>query len=149
MIEDSVDMLKVAADRQFVLNLPTEPVVVTVDQHLVAVAISNVLENAVKYSPLGSTIEVSVTEPSANVEITVTDEGGGVAEADRERIFDRYYRADNATGTTGAGLGLFLVRSILKAHGGTVHYTAAPAGGGRFVIRLPNTDAEMPMGIPA
>lgn len=141
MVEDAVGMLRAAAaDRRFVLDLPGEPVVVTVDQRLVGVAISNVLENAVKYSPVGSTIEVSVAEGAEDVEIAVTDQGPGVAEGDRDRIFERHYRAGNAAATSGVGLGLFLVRSILEAHGGTVRCTAGPAGGSRFVIRLPAAD---------
>lgn len=138
LMEDSVEMLQAAAvDHKFDLELPDDPVVVRADPRLAEIAVNNLLENAVKYSPAGSTVTVTVAATEDGAEITVTDQGAGVPEADRQRIFEKYYRAGTSVGTSGSGLGLHLVRSILDAHGGSVSYAVGPQGGSRFVIRLP------------
>jgi len=148
IVEDVVDMLQVAsADRRFALDLPDGPVMANADLRLMVVVVSNVIENAVKYSPEGSTVGVAIDATPAATEIVVADEGPGVAEEDRERIFDRYVRAANAAHITGAGLGLYLVRSILEVHGGSVRCRAGPAGGSQFVISLP--PCPVPARVPA
>lgn len=142
VVEDTVDMLQAAsADHRFALDLPDGPVMVKADLRLIGVVVSNLMENAVKYSPAGTTVGVAVGETPGGIELAVTDQGPGIAEADRERVFDRYVRADTSAGVTGAGLGLYLVRSILAAHGGSVECRAAPGGGCRFVVRMPSAAA--------
>ncbi|WP_193182287.1 sensor histidine kinase [Nisaea sediminum] len=143
LVEDAAEMLKTAnQDRPFDLDLPETPVILTADPRLLEVAISNVLDNAVKYAPSGTPINVSVTSDENSAEITVTDQGPGIVASERERIFERYYRSEeNARGTRGAGLGLHLVRSIVTAHGGTVRCDGGSSGGTRFLIRLPLTSS--------
>ena len=144
MIEDTVEVLKAApGDRRFRLDLPDEPVTATVDARLMAVAVNNLMENAVKYSPPGSTVDVALSVAPAGIRIAVTDQGPGIPASERDRVFDRYYRLDSAASTSGAGLGLFLVRSIVEAHGGQVTCEAGPGGGSRFLIDLPAADAGM------
>jgi two-component system, OmpR family, sensor histidine kinase MprB len=105
---------------------------VQVDPVLVERAISNLLDNAVKYSPNGAPIEVTVR----GGEVVVTDHGPGIADEDLPRIFDRFYRSATARSKPGAGLGLAIVREAAEAHGGraTVENTA---GGARFRLSLP------------
>jgi two-component system sensor histidine kinase MprB len=93
-------------------------------------AVWNLLENAGKWTNGGGTVEVAL----ANRELTVRDHGPGIAAEDRERIFDRFYRAPAARSLPGSGLGLAIVREVAEAHGGTV--TAEDAPGGGAILRL-------------
>jgi two-component system, OmpR family, sensor histidine kinase MprB len=110
------------------------PTVVEADAVLVERAVSNLLDNAVKYSPPGAPIEVSVR----GGEVIVADHGPGVAEEDLPRIFDRFYRSAAARSKPGAGLGLAIVREAAEAHGGTATVESG-AGGARFRLTLPAT----------
>ena len=110
------------------------PTVVRADPVLVERAVSNLLDNAVKYSPVGAPIEVTVRDG----EVVVADHGPGVAAEDLPRIFDRFYRAAAARGKPGAGLGLAIVREAAEAHGGTATVESG-AGGARFKLTLPAT----------
>jgi two-component system sensor histidine kinase MprB len=121
-----------APQATFVTSLT--PTKVHVDPVLLERAVSNLLDNAVKYSPEGAPIEVIVREG----EVIVADHGPGVAEADLPRIFDRFYRAAASRSKPGAGLGLAIVREAAEAHGG--HATVeSSAGGARFKLTLPST----------
>ncbi len=93
-------------------------------------AVSNLLDNAAKWSPPGGEIEVAVREG----ELTVRDHGPGIAEEDLPYVFDRFYRASSARGLPGSGLGLAIVKQVAEAHGGTV--VAEPAAGGGTLMRL-------------
>jgi two-component system sensor histidine kinase MprB len=108
------------------------PVLVRADASLLERAVSNLLDNAVKYSPHGAPIEVSVREG----QIVVQDHGAGIADADMPRIFDRFYRAPAARSKPGAGLGLAIVREAAEAHGGTAAAETTSAGA-RFTLTLP------------
>ncbi len=143
LIEDAADMLRAAGDGiRFEMELPDGPVMTNADARMIEIALSNVLDNAVKYSPAGAPIRVSVVATAREIEIGVADRGPGIPEAERERIFERHYRAGQSTrNSDGAGLGLFLVRSILAAHGGTIECTEAPGGGALFFLRLPAAPA--------
>ena len=105
---------------------------VQADPVLLERAVSNLLDNAVKYSPPGAPIEVTVREG----EVVVADHGPGVAEEDLPRIFDRFYRAASARSLPGAGLGLAIVREAAEAHGGQATADSSPAGA-RFRLTLP------------
>jgi two-component system sensor histidine kinase MprB len=108
------------------------PVHVRVDPVLVERAVGNLLDNAVKYSPPGAPIEVSVRDG----EVVVADHGPGIAEEDLPRIFDRFYRAAGARSKPGAGLGLAIVREAAEAHGGKASAESS-ASGARFRLMLP------------
>src|SRR5262249_45768214 len=108
------------------------PAVVTADPMLLERAISNLLDNAVKYSPPGAPIEVTVR----GGEVVVADHGPGVAAEDLPRIFDRFYRSAAARAKPGSGLGLAIVREAAEAHGGTATVESG-AGGARFRLSLP------------
>jgi two-component system sensor histidine kinase MprB len=110
------------------------PTLVQADPVLLERAVSNLLENAVKYSPAGAPIEVSVR----GGEVVVQDHGPGIAEEDLPRVFDRFYRAAAARSKPGAGLGLAIVREAAEAHGGTAT-AETNASGARFKLALPST----------
>ena len=117
-------------ERIFVTSLTSTQV--KVDAVLVERAISNLLDNAVKYSPSGAPIEVSVRDG----DVVVSDHGPGIAEEDLPRIFDRFYRAATARAKPGSGLGLAIVREAAEAHGGRASVESSP-NGARFRLSLP------------
>jgi two-component system, OmpR family, sensor histidine kinase MprB len=108
------------------------PTQVKADPVLLERAVSNLLDNAVKYSPAGAPIEVSVR----GGEVVVADHGPGIADEDLPRVFDRFYRAATARSKPGAGLGLAIVREAAEAHGGRATAESSPAGA-RFRLVLP------------
>jgi two-component system sensor histidine kinase MprB len=95
-------------------------------------AISNLLDNAAKWSPPGAEIEVEVRDG----QVMVRDHGPGIAEDDLPYVFDRFYRARGARGMPGSGLGLAIVRQVAEAHGGGVAAEQAEGGGTRLVLNL-------------
>ncbi|HEX8102664.1 MAG TPA: HAMP domain-containing sensor histidine kinase [Solirubrobacteraceae bacterium] len=115
---------------RFALDL--EPAVVAGEPERIARAVSNLLENAAKWSPPGSTVEVRVRDG----ELTVRDHGPGFAEEDLPRVFERFYRARAARGMPGSGLGLAIVRQAAEAHGGSVAAANAPGGGALLTVRF-------------
>src|SRR5262249_34943571 len=110
------------------------PAHVKADPVLLERAVSNLLDNAIKYSPDGAPIEVSVR----GGEVIVTDHGPGIAEEDLPRVFDRFYRSATARAKPGAGLGLAIVREAAEAHGGTAS-AESTSSGARFRLTLPAT----------
>jgi two-component system, OmpR family, sensor histidine kinase MprB len=121
-----------APEALFVLSLA--PTIVRADPVLLERAVGNLLDNAVKYSPAGAPIEVSVRDG----EVVVADQGPGVADEDLPRIFDRFYRSAAARSKPGAGLGLAIVREAATAHGGTATVESTSRGA-RFRLTLPAT----------
>lgn len=112
-------------------------VVAEVDPVRLRQAFANLIDNAVKFSPDRSTVTVSLSQSEESVEVTFADEGPGIPAADRERVFERLYRGDKSRGTRGLGLGLSLVRAIVKAHRGRIAIDESPGGGARVTVRLP------------
>lgn len=113
------------------------------DAQILIEAVGNLIANAIVYSPRGSRVGVGVKADGEVVEIAVSDQGIGIAEADRERIFERFYRADEARSrrTGGTGLGLSIVKHATQRHGGEVRVWSRPGRGSTFTIRLPQIDA--------
>ena len=109
------------------------------DAQVLSEAVGNLLANAIAYSPKGSNVGVGVKVVDSVVEIAVTDRGIGIAEGDQERVFERFYRADQARSrrTGGTGLGLAIVKHAVQRHGGEVRLWSRPGRGSTFTIRLP------------
>jgi signal transduction histidine kinase/DNA-binding response OmpR family regulator/ligand-binding sensor domain-containing protein len=100
--------------------------------------VSNLLSNAMKFTPADGTVRVELLQDSGVFRIIVEDSGPGVAEEDRSDIFERYRQGSRtAPGGGGTGIGLALVRELIELHGGAVHLTSAPGEGARFVLELP------------
>ena len=94
------------------------PLAVSGDPILLAQALSNLIDNALKYAPENGAIEVAVRQrPDAAVEIAVADNGPGISESEKAKVFERFYRGDASRGTPGVGLGLSLVQAVAKLHG--------------------------------
>jgi two-component system phosphate regulon sensor histidine kinase PhoR len=99
----------------------------------------NLVENAANYAPEGTTIALSARRDPDHVALMVDDDGPGIPEADLQRIFERFYRVDKARSreTGGTGLGLSIVKHLVGLHGGDVRAENRPAGGARFIVRIP------------
>jgi two-component system, OmpR family, sensor kinase len=126
-------------DRRLTVDAHT-PGILNADRDRLAQALRNLLRNAVEQTPPGGRIELGTREcPDGRVQIWVDDDGPGIAAEERDRVFDRFHRADSARARTagGTGLGLAIVRAIVDAHGGRVWATDSPLGGARVVIELP------------
>ena len=112
---------------------------VSADRLVLREAITNVVDNAIKYSPHASTVEIRVGAAGNRARLTVADEGPGIAVEHRERIFDRFFRLDEARSREngGAGLGLAIARWAVEVNGGKISVEAGASGGSVFIIELP------------
>jgi two-component system sensor histidine kinase SenX3 len=117
----------------------------------VATAVTNLVENAIAYSGDDTTVSLTMRAADDWIEIDVTDQGIGIAPHDVDRIFERFYRADQARSrsTGGTGLGLAIVKHIATNHGGRVDVTSALGDGSTFTLRLPARPPEAPLPLPA
>lgn len=121
-------------------TLPPKLPVIKGDRDKLLQAYHNVLGNAIKYTPQGGEVTLSADCGDEGLTITVRDTGVGIAEADRQRIFERFYRADDvrASGTQGTGLGLTLAKEIMLCHEGTIDVDSQPGKGSVFTMSLPS-----------
>jgi two-component system sensor histidine kinase KdpD len=97
----------------------------------------NLVENALKFSPGEQPVEVSVERAGKMVEVAIADHGPGIPEADRDRIFEPFYRSADQPGVTGSGLGLAIALGLAEANGCRLSVGPTPGGGSRFVLALP------------
>jgi two-component system sensor histidine kinase MprB len=120
-------------------DLDVVPTVVTVAPARVDRAISNLVDNAAKWSPPDGTVRVVVTDRA----VAVSDDGPGIDPEDLPHVFDRFYRSRQARTMPGSGLGLAIVRQVATAHGGTVEAANAPGGGAKLTLRLAPRDRSL------
>ncbi|MCL2516595.1 MAG: ATP-binding protein [Microbacteriaceae bacterium] len=144
IIAAAVDQNRVGADAhaiELMAGAPTGAVVYG-DPKLLVTAVDNLISNAIRYSPDGSRVGVGSRIADGVVEIAVTDQGEGIPEADQARIFERFFRVDQARSrmTGGTGLGLSIVKHAVQNHGGDVRVWSQPGMGSTFTIRLPEAD---------
>lgn len=125
------------------LALPTKPAMVSIDREKVRMMLDNLIDNAKKYSPQSSTIEVFVAETPAHVIFSIYDHGLGIEEEKQYRLFRRFGRANTLTApdVEGTGLGLYLVQKIVELHGGEVRLSSAPGQGTLVIARFPKQGA--------
>jgi two-component system sensor histidine kinase KdpD len=118
-------------------HLPSDLPLVNADGVLVGQVLANLLENAAKYTPQGTTISISAEAGRDEIVVSVADEGPGLPPGEEERIFDKFYRAAREGPQSGVGLGLSICKAIVQAHGGTIAAENLPAGGAVFRFTLP------------
>ena len=115
----------------------TGPCRVRGDRSQLATLLTNLIDNALKFTPANKPVRVTIRREAAEAVLEVLDQGPGIAPADRDAIFERYRRGSDAGDIPGAGLGLYLVREIVARHGGEVVLFSPPAGGAIFRVTLP------------
>jgi two-component system sensor histidine kinase KdpD len=127
------------AERRILLDLPSDLPLVSVEPTLIVQILSNLLENAAKYTPPGTTITISAVGREDSMMIAVADDGPGFPPGDPERLFDKFQRGRSESNIVGVGLGLAICRAAANLHGGDIRALANPGGGARFEISLPVT----------
>jgi len=112
------------------------------DEKIIQLILSNLLYNAIKYSPEGSIIELQINQDDTITTLTVKDNGIGIPEKDQKHIFERYFRAQNVINTQGTGIGLNIAKNHLENLGGTIYFESIENKGTTFVITFPNTAGQ-------
>ena len=144
LCEEVLERARLYAERKRIaITSDVPPVRVAADPELLPFAIYNLLTNAVKYSPKQTTVSLTACEQGHTISIAVADEGPGIAPAEHNKIFERFYRLkrDQAGKEEGSGIGLAIVREIVIQHGGRVEVQSRESSGSRFTIVLPKEAA--------
>lgn len=138
MLDDSLAQAMAAAQsKNMTVSRPQTGVSASFDRKWTAEAVYNILDNAIKYTPNGGSIAVSVTAYQLFCRIDVTDTGVGISEEDTVKIFTRFYRSPAVSEGEGVGVGLYLAREIIGGEGGYIRVTSAPGSGSTFSVFLP------------
>jgi signal transduction histidine kinase len=140
-----VERVRVGAPRhQLICSEQEAEHVALVDPEQMEQVLSNLLSNAIKYSPDGGPIVVTLAWQGEELILSVSDQGIGIPEEEQERIFERFYRVDDAIGrkVSGAGLGLAVCRAVVEAHGGKIRVASRLGMGSTFYVSLPTNPAS-------
>ncbi|MDQ6615839.1 MAG: HAMP domain-containing histidine kinase [Actinomycetota bacterium] len=148
VVEDAVDRARRRAP-SLTFNLEVPEALVRAQSNLLERAVLNVLDNAAKWSPPASTIEVTVTRQGPSWRLEVRDHGPGIPDEDLPHVFDRFYRSAAARWLPGSGLGLAIVRQVVESSRGSVAAVTAPDGGTIVRIHLPAVQPARPVAEPA
>jgi PAS domain S-box-containing protein len=140
LLEEVVAQARVAG-RKAVLTADELPAQLRGEPAGLRLALKILLDNALRYTPTDSSLAVLGRRVGKGVELALRDNGPGVPPADLPRIFDKGYRGSNAAGLPGSGLGLYMARSVVEVHGGTLEHVAPLGGGAEFRLWLPVQDA--------
>jgi two-component system sensor histidine kinase KdpD len=125
------------------VKLPHDLPLVEIDSLLIERVFANLLENAVKYTPSGTPIEISAAVDRNDMVVTVSDQGPGIPAGEEKRIFEKFHRVATEGSQGGAGLGLTICLSIMEAHGGRIWADNLPSGGAAFHFTLPLTEPPL------
>ena len=141
MVEDILRRLSPLSEQKHIALIydDVRPVQIDADEIKLTLAISNIVENGIKYTPNGGTVKVSVDADHQFVYISVQDTGMGIADTEQTKIFNRFYRVDKARDreTGGTGLGLAISHAAIIAHNGTIRVSSRPDEGAVFMVRIP------------
>jgi two-component system sensor histidine kinase KdpD len=124
-------------DHQITVNVPADLPLVPMDFVLIVHVLVNVIDNALRYSPAGSPVEIRARAAGDRVEIEVADRGIGIPPEDLARVFDKFYRVQRPDSVTGTGLGLSISKGIVEVHGGAIWAQNRPGGGTVITLALP------------
>jgi signal transduction histidine kinase len=140
-VAETAGMLGESAGITVTSEIPSTPTRMAVDRHRIREMLLNLVTNAIKYTPQGGTVALTLAQEDGSVVFTVADTGIGIAPGDLPHIFDRFWRADPARSRTGerpgTGLGLSITKWIAEAHGGSITVQSRPGRGSVFTVRLP------------
>lgn len=123
----------------------TGPIPVRGDQKLLFQLFHNLVSNAVKYSPMKAEVQVESTVVGGKAVVAVEDRGLGIPEADRDHLFERYYRGSNVSGIVGSGIGLYLVKTVVDLHQGRISVESEEGKGSKFRVEIPASVAQQNM----
>jgi signal transduction histidine kinase len=115
-----------------------QPCIVRGDATLLRQVFGNILSNAVRYSPQAAQVDVNIAQEKAVIAVLIQDRGVGVPEHERQRVFERCYRGSNTAGVPGSGIGLYVVKTLVDLHEGSVAVRGREGGGSSFEVRLPS-----------
>ncbi|MFL5276644.1 MAG: ATP-binding protein [Myxococcales bacterium] len=138
------DFRAAAPQHEIVLRRPTRGVQAMGDRERLEQVVVNLVQNAIKYSPQGGRVEVSVERNGSQARVTVTDEGIGIPKDEQRHIFERFFRAQNATTRNygGLGIGLYVSNEIVERHGGAFEVVSEPGKGTTFGFTIPLDESE-------
>jgi PAS domain S-box-containing protein len=128
-------------NHEFVLDLPDAPLPARTDSEKLRQILSNLVDNAVRFSPAGGRVTIGASRRTDTIVLTVADQGVGIPIAEQERIFSKFYRVGDAQ-TGGTGVGLFIAQGLVSALGGRITVQSAEGRGSSFVVELPARDGE-------
>jgi signal transduction histidine kinase len=137
LLESVVDRVVPGTERHRVLLEAPDMAEATIDQLRIERVIANLIDNALKYAPESAEIAVRMLADDRSVEISISDDGPGLPDADLELVFEPYRRANTASGPAGTGLGLYVSKKIVEAHGGRIGVESENGRGARFFFTLP------------
>lgn len=144
IVRSAIDECRLSAEKRKIemVIVDIESCYVLGDQSQLHMAISNLIQNAINYSPVSTRVGIAITYKNDLVEFTVSDQGVGIPEKDLERIFERFYRVDPARSreTGGTGLGLSIVKHVASNHGGDISVWSLEGQGSTFTLRLPQAN---------
>jgi len=145
VIDETVSRVSTAAENNGITITTDGPsgLLIRGDRSLLITAMTNLVDNAINYSPSGTVVSISRVLRDGQVQIAVTDRGIGIAPEFQQRVFERFFRVDPARSraTGGTGLGLAIVKHVAANHGGTAALWSHPGTGSTFTLRLPVIDA--------
>jgi signal transduction histidine kinase len=143
VVVHSLDAMRPFADaaHPLVLSAPADPLVIAIDPERVQTILTNLIDNAIKYSPAGGPVECELRTTDDAVLISVRDHGIGIAPANAPRLFNRFGRitSEATQGIPGIGLGLYLARELARLHEGDLTFVSRPGAGSTFVLALPRS----------
>jgi two-component system phosphate regulon sensor histidine kinase PhoR len=141
LVGEAIGRMRVQAERRSVTLRPASlaPETVMADRDRILQVLTNLLDNAIKFTPEGGAVEVSVRRENGGAALTISDSGRGIPEEDLPRIFERFYRVERSRSREegGTGLGLAIAKHIVDAHGGRISAHSRPGGGSVFTVVLP------------
>lgn len=144
LVLETADVFRRGHEVPVALDVPDGPVSARFDEARMQQVLLNLLENAARYAPAPSRIELALARGPRGPRLSVRDYGPGVPADERERIFERFARGTAAQGKSGLGIGLYLCRMIVERHGGALGVEGAAGGGALFWIELPIATASRP-----
>jgi two-component system, OmpR family, sensor kinase len=124
----------------------SQPITVRGDATLLRPVFGNILSNAVKYSPKATWVDVSVARQEDEIAVVIEDHGIGIPEKECHRVFEHYYRASNTSGIPGSGVGLYVAKTLIDLHHGSIAVDSREGEGSRFEVRLPRNGPSSALG---
>jgi two-component system sensor histidine kinase KdpD len=133
---------KQLAGRPVITHIPDDLALIPADYMLMTQVLLNLIDNAIKYSPAGSPVELAIRQAASELAVSIQDRGYGVPEEDLERIFGKFYRVQRKDSPGGTGLGLSICRGIVEAHGGKIWAANRPGSGLEVTFAIPLQSAD-------